>query len=148
MHLPAPAPEEQMQGVPSATHRGGRGREGRGRGGGGVSLGAMKSASSDSQHFKSLRRGVLRAFWGLKTENGVFFFGQKSFSTSISLFSLVCPLSHYLCDIRVRGERFSALQKPQARGFKGILIDSQHFKSLRRGVLRAFWGLKTENGVF
>ena len=37
MHLPAPAPEEQMQGVPSATHRGGRGREGRGRGEGGVS---------------------------------------------------------------------------------------------------------------
>jgi hypothetical protein len=29
--------------------------------------------SSDSQHFKGLRRGVLRAFWDLKAENGVFF---------------------------------------------------------------------------
>jgi hypothetical protein len=33
---------------------------------------------SDSQHFKSLRRGVLRAFWDLKTENGVFS-GQEAF---------------------------------------------------------------------
>jgi hypothetical protein len=42
---------------------------------------------SDSQHFKGLKRGVLRAFWDLKTENGVFF-GQKSFLTQFSLFSL------------------------------------------------------------
>ncbi len=30
-------------------------------------------AQSDSQHFKGLRRGVLRTFWDLKAENGVFF---------------------------------------------------------------------------
>ena len=30
-------------------------------------------ADSDSQYFKDLRRGVLRAFWDLKAENGVFF---------------------------------------------------------------------------
>jgi hypothetical protein len=42
---------------------------------------------SDSQHFKSLRRGVLRAFWGLKTENGVFF-GQEAFlGSTFSFFS-------------------------------------------------------------
>jgi len=29
--------------------------------------------ASDSQYFKDLRRGVLRAFWDLKAENGVFF---------------------------------------------------------------------------
>ena len=37
--------------------------------------------------YKGLKRGVLRAFWDLKTENGVFF-GQKSFLTQFSLFSL------------------------------------------------------------
>ena len=46
---------------------------------------------SNSQHFKGLRRGVLRAFWDLKAEHGVFF-GQKSFSTQFSLFS--CFLSN------------------------------------------------------
>ena len=50
---------------------------------------------SDSQHFKSLRRGVLRAFWDLKTENGVFF-GQKSFLTQFSLFSLEFLKRHFL----------------------------------------------------
>jgi hypothetical protein len=44
-------------------------------------------SSSDSQHFKSLRRGVLRAFWGLKTENGVFF-GQEAFLGSTFSFFL------------------------------------------------------------
>jgi hypothetical protein len=43
-------------------------------------------SASDSQHFKGLKRGVLRAFWDHKTENGVFF-GQKSFLTQFSLFS-------------------------------------------------------------
>ena len=49
--------------------------------------GAVSPARSDSQHFKGLKRGVLRAFWDLKTENGVFF-GQKSFLTQFSLFFL------------------------------------------------------------
>jgi hypothetical protein len=52
--------------------------------------------SSDSQHFKSLRRGVLRAFWDLKAENGVFFFGQKSFSDStFSFFLLIFFQRHF-----------------------------------------------------
>ena len=33
----------------------------------------MGKGESDSQYFKDLRRGVLRAFWDLKAENGVFF---------------------------------------------------------------------------
>jgi hypothetical protein len=57
--------------------------------GGGFDYGCSEfgSLESDSQHFKGLRRGVLRAFWDLKAENGVCFFGQKSFSTQFSLFS-------------------------------------------------------------
>ena len=56
--------------------------------------GALGRAGRDSQHFKSLRRGVLRTFWGLKTENGCFF-GQKFFSTRISLFSLDFLKRHF-----------------------------------------------------
>ncbi len=55
-----------------------------------------------------------------------------------------CALSPYFRDIRARGERFSAAKLPTARGFS----DSQHFKSLRRGVLRAFWDLKAKTGCF
>jgi hypothetical protein len=47
----------------------------------------LGKGDSDSQHFKGLKRGDLRAFWDLKTENGVFF-GQKSFLTQFSLFFL------------------------------------------------------------
>ena len=41
----------------------------------------------DSQHFKSLRRGVLRAFWGLKTENVVFFRTGAFLESTLSFFS-------------------------------------------------------------
>ena len=44
--------------------------------------------SSDSQHFKGLRRGVLRAFWDLKAENGVFF-RTEVFLDSIFSFLLI-----------------------------------------------------------
>jgi hypothetical protein len=70
---------------------------------------------SDSQHFKGLKRGVLRAFWDLKTENGVFF-GQKSFLTQFSLFSLVCPISHYLCDIWARGRAILSTSEASSEG--------------------------------
>ena len=43
--------------------------------------------ASDSQYFKDLRRGVLRAFWDLKAENGVFF-RTEVFLDSIFSFSL------------------------------------------------------------
>ena len=35
-----------------------------------------------------------------------------------------------------------------SESFIGVQSDSQHFKGLRRGVLRAFWDLEAENGVF
>ena len=44
-------------------------------------------APSDSQYFKDLRRGVLRAFWDLNAENGVFF-RTEVFLDSIFSFSL------------------------------------------------------------
>ncbi len=43
---------------------------------------------SDSQHFKGLKRGVLRAFWDLKAENGVFF-RTEVFLDSIFSFLLI-----------------------------------------------------------
>jgi len=49
---------------------------------------------SDSQHFQSLRRGGLRAFWGLKTENGVFF-RTEAFLRLNSLFSLDFLKRHF-----------------------------------------------------
>ena len=45
--------------------------------------------SSDSQHFKGLRRGVLRAILDLKAENGVFFFRTEVFLDSIFSFLLI-----------------------------------------------------------
>ena len=47
-----------------------------------------RGRGSDSQHFKSLRRGVLRAFWDLKAENGVFF-RTEVFLDSIFSFLLI-----------------------------------------------------------
>jgi hypothetical protein len=44
-------------------------------------------APSDSQHFTSLRRGVSRAFWDLKTENGVFFRTEVFLDSTFSFFS-------------------------------------------------------------
>ena len=47
-----------------------------------------RERESDSQHFKSLRRGVLRAFWDLKAENGVLFFRTEVFlDSTFSFFS-------------------------------------------------------------
>ena len=46
-----------------------------------------RGAESDSQHFKSLRRGVLRAFWDLKAENGVFFRTEVFLDSTFSFFS-------------------------------------------------------------
>ncbi len=43
---------------------------------------------SDSQDFKSLRRGVLRPFWDLKAENGVFFRTEVFLDSTFSFFSL------------------------------------------------------------
>ena len=48
----------------------------------------MRSDNSDSQYFKGLRRGVLRAFWDLKAENGVFF-RTEVFLDSIFSFLLI-----------------------------------------------------------
>ena len=48
----------------------------------------IQETTSDSQHFKSLRRGVLRAFWDLKAENGVFF-RTEVFLDSIFSFLLI-----------------------------------------------------------
>jgi len=48
----------------------------------------MGKGESDSQYFKGLRRGVLRAFWDLKAENGVFF-RTEVFLDSIFSFLLI-----------------------------------------------------------
>ncbi len=49
--------------------------------------------------------GVLRAYWDLKTENGVFF-GHKSFLTQISLFSLEFLKRHF-CSLETLEEERS-----------------------------------------
>ena len=86
---------------------------------------------------KASGEGFEGHFGALKQKTGCFF-GQKPFSTQLSLFSLdffrryvggvlhffflLC--AHYLTTSGIfgqGGERFSAPQKPQARGFKGIL---------------------------
>ena len=42
---------------------------------------------SDSQYFKGLRRGVLRAILDLKAENGVFFRTEVFLDSTFSFFS-------------------------------------------------------------
>ena len=68
------SPDRAFQGGPSCSLRPRR-RE------------TSADAPSDSQYFKDLRRGVLRAFWDLNAENGVFF-RTEVFLDSIFSFSL------------------------------------------------------------